>query len=224
MNIKTLVRVFFVFLIGFFSGCGKQERNKKLAITHYKLALVELEDSSPGNMKYKKALSHVDNAITYEHNAQYYALRATLLFLLGQKLEAKDIFHKALALCSDSRVKTEIQNNYACLLAQGGRADEALVIWKGLEKSKDYLSPEVSLVNQAKYYVMCGEHEVAREKLVSAIDCAPSYLDAHYYLALLEWQGFKDKNKSMQYAQTALFLDSSHKGARDLLDVVRREA
>ena len=224
MNIKTLVAMSFVFLIVLLSGCGKQKRNKKLGATHYKLALVELEDMWAENQQYKKALVSLDTALSYEPNGEYYALKATLLFLLGQEVEARQIFHKALACSTDSKIKTEIQNNYACLLAQNGKADEALLIWEGLEKSKDYLSPEVSLVNQAKCYLSRGDHMTAHEKLQQAIDCAPSYLDAHYYLALVEWHAFKDSNRAMQSAETALFLEPSHKGAQALLEIVKKEA
>jgi len=220
VNIKTLVIPTFVFLMGLFSGCGKQKRSKKLGETHYKLALVELEDPQANDIHYKRALNYLDTALSHQGLSRYHALKGTLLFMLGQHSDAEYAFRKALDRCSSPAVRAEINNNYACLLARSEKPQEALEVWERLENDKDYLSPEVALVNQAKLYCAQGKNDIARQKLSLAVQRAPSYLDAHYYRGLVEWYGFQNKEVALQEAQTTLFLDQSHRGARGLVDQI----
>ena len=112
-------------------------------------------------------------------------------------------------------LKSDVRNNYACLLAHIGEVEEALRIWRELEACSDYLTPEVALFNQGKYFLMNGDFKLSKEKLISAVEISPSYVDAHYYLAIVAKEG-GDKDLFINEINTVLFLEPHHFGARKL--------
>ncbi len=190
------------------SGCGRKAAlgNKKLAQNYFKSALVELSDQQVGIYHYKKALSYVEQAIKQDSKANYVALQATLLFKLGQEQESLHAYEQALACCEDVYIKSEIINNYACLLAQMGQSDKAIESWEKLCIDRYYLTPEVALVNLGKTYAESGNYHVAQSYFQRAVALAPHYLDAHFYLA---WTAYFNKNEVLakQEVATLLYLD-----------------
>lgn len=227
MNIKSYKFIFFVLFILFFVGCGKQKGNK-LAQNYYKMALVELQDQNNSRQySYKKALEYIENAISIDEKAEYIALKATLLFELGDDLFGETFFNLALSKTKDSKLKCEILNNKACLFAQVGMSNEqdfkvngALEIWEKLENNKDYLTPEVSLFNQSKVYVYKNDYQTAKDKLLRAVKISPNYLDAHYYLALV-YYNLSDNILALTQLDTVLYLYPEHKGAQNLRKIIQ---
>lgn len=205
-------------LIFLFSSCGKQ-KNQNLAQNYYKLALLELTDTTQSGHACKKALSLIDQALSYDQKPYYYALKATLLLKLNQWTEGELYFKKALNQTDDLQLKTEIMNNYACLLAQSKRIDEARAFWQQLEVSKDYLTPEVACVNQGKLAIENKDFKKAQTHFLKAITLAPDYLDAHYYAALTAYQ-LKDQAFACNEVKTILFLEPQHEGAQVLAEAL----
>jgi len=200
-----------------FFGCGKKQQKNELARNYYSLSTVELEETQTDHA-YKKALSHVELALEQLQKPEYLARKATLLFLLKREQESIACFKKALSCKMNDRLHAEILNNYACVLGKCGKTDEALHIFQELEQSKDYLTPEVALVNQGKIYLERGEFTCAKEKLLIATQLAHEYVDAHYYLAMVSYLS-KDLALARQEAQTVTFLAPEHIGARELQSI-----
>lgn len=207
-------------LLCLMSNCGKRQ-NPKLAQEYYKMSLLELQEPTPTVMAYRQALQHINRAIEQEKKPTYLAHKATLLFLLQQEEESLDCFKKTLSLRMDPALRTEIYNNYACALAQHGNREEALKIFEKLEYDKHYLTPQVALVNQAKLYCDQKKYGQAKQKLLEAIDLAPDYLDAQYYLAVVHYRLSEHKDALCAVEKT-LQLEPSHRGAQELLAWLRK--
>jgi Tfp pilus assembly protein PilF len=204
-------------------SCGKKKKNSSLARNYYKMALLELSDGHDDEWANKKALGCIENAIQQEKKAEYVAMKATLLFRLGQGQESDSYFKEALQLCEGAEfLKTEILNNYACLLVTVGRGEQALSIWKDLENNRNYLTPEVALVNQGKFHAMNNNVEKAKKCFSKAIYLSPNFLDAHYYLALVSYSS-GDLSTTKNELKTVLFLNSEHDGAKRFLQQVFHE-
>lgn len=199
-----------------FSNCGKKS-NKSLAQNYYKLSMLELgsEDESPETIK--KALNYIDLALNQNDDTKYLALKASLLFKLGQIEECSYLFKQILSKDIDLRLKAEVSNNYACLLAQTGKTDVALEIWSKLESDKDYLTPEVAFFNQSKVYFEKNDLKKAKEKLLKAVFLEPSYIDARYYLSQV-FIKLRDFGSAKKELSTVLFLAPEHSEAKKLLN------
>lgn len=195
-------------------NCGKQ-KNQKLAQNYYKLSMAELSRTvnSPGDelLAYKQALSYLDKALEQQKNAEYLALKATLLLKLNRLEESKKNFKFALKEKTTPALKGEILNNYACLLAQCNQRQDAFAVWRDLVDSEYYLTPEVAYVNQGRVLAAENNYQQAKECFLKAIELAPDYLDAHYYLAVLAQQ-HGDKALAKNVISTALFLEPDNKG------------
>ena len=174
--------------------CGKRQ-NKKLALSHYKMSILELGGLGSPLIARRKALCSINKALEQSVQPHYLAHKATLLFLLGDRAQSKACFKHALALESNPSVRAEITNNYACLLASGTsdtravdtsavarQSKRALRLFAQLVRSKHYLTPEVALVNMAKIYADHGKYGRAKKKLMRAVALAPDYTAAHRYL------------------------------------------
>ena len=121
---------------------------------------------------------------------------------------------------SDFGLKSEILNNYACLLSGMGRVHEANSIWENLIDDQHYLTPELALFNQAKLLVGRKYYKLAQSKLSEAIAYAPSYVDAHYYLAIISKKYLADADLAKRELGVVLGLEPLHKGATELLKLV----
>ena len=124
-----------------------------LSKDYYRLAINYLESDGSMIQRCKQAIHSLDKAISIKSEPYYYALKATLLFQLGKETSAEECFRRALDGKLDPKVRADVLNNYACLLSQIGREYEANSIWERLKKSRHYLTPEVSLFNQAKLLI-----------------------------------------------------------------------
>jgi Tfp pilus assembly protein PilF len=225
MNTKFLIFLSFFIINFFFLGCGKKS-NVKLAQTYYKFALLELSEKPHDDQVYKQALDYIEKALEQESKPEYLAFKATLLFRLGKNQEGSFYFDQALKQMLDPKLRAEILNNKACLLAEVGvktlsekDVQQALTIWLELENDKSYLTPEVALFNQSKVYLSKKDFGLAKTKLLEAINISPSFLDAHYYLALVSYR-LKDLDLAKNEAKTVLFLEPTHEGAKYLSDLL----
>lgn len=216
MSIKNFWHCFVFLIISFISGCGKKEErgiHENLARNYYKMSCIELAQENPSLTAYKKALQYIDSAIVNDKKPEYMAQRATLLFLLRQIDESFTCFEGALELDMHGSLRSEIMNNYACLLGSAGKYKEALNILGDLEWNKDYMTPEVALVNQAKVYFEQGKLAQAKNKLQKAGNIMPSYVDAHYYLAAVNF-AMKNNAEALDAIDATLLLESNHHGAK----------
>ena len=222
LNIRSIIFfcVGLLFCLAFlFTSCAKKN-DKTLAKHYHKLAYVELTDGESTEKSFKKAIAFVDKALSIAETSKFYALKATLLFKLGQLDESKKNFKKALQLCKNKKIKPEILNNYACLLAQMGNTVKANQIWKELESDVCYLTPEVAMVNQGK--VMLQKNDPGQAKIVfsRAVETTPDFLDAHYYLALSAYES-KDFSLAKNEVSTVLMIEPDHFGAKDLAEKLK---
>ena len=197
-----------------FTNCGKKQ-NEKLAINYYRLSTLELEEDELSAHNYRKSLYHIDMALQQDLKPDYLARKATLLFLLKKEEESFGLFEKLLKMNIPLKIKAEIGNNYACLLAKWNRKDKALKIFEQLEQNKDYSTPEVACVNQAKIYCDDGHYDQAEKKLLQATKIARDYVDAYYYLGVVCYLKY-DYSKAFNAVEKTLFLEPLHKGGRQL--------
>ena len=225
----NLIAVYLVFsLIICFLGCTKKDKNSKLAGTYYKLGVLELEEGAKEDKTYKTALEHINKAIELYNKPEYLALKATLLFKLDKEKECFDFFTKALEAKPEPKIKMDILNNKACLLAQIGlknnqqqKVKQAFEIWSALEDDMDYLTPEVALVNQGNVYFVQKNYELAKDKFKQAIQIAPNYVDARYYLAIAAYEA-QDLQLAKNEISTVLYLEPDHQGAKEMQNILQK--
>ncbi len=198
----------------FFVSCGKK-KNEKLAQNYYKLGVAELSSdiNSSGEelLACKHALEYVDKALEQSSSAEYLAFKATLLLKLACFDDSKKFFKLALKEKASPALKGEILNNYACLLAQINQEKEAFAIWDKLVTDEYYLTPEVVYVNQGKVFAARDEYQDAKKCFSKAVELAPAYCDAHYYLAALA-QNHGDISLAKNSMSAALYLEPENKG------------
>jgi len=210
-------KIFFVlFIVLIFASCVKKS-NRKLGVDYYKMSSFELEEGRADTRTYRKSLNYINKALNQDFRAEYLAHKATLLFLLGKEQDSLDCFSQALKMPVGPSIRAEILNNYACLIAKTGDKKNALKLFGQLEGDKNYLTPEVALVNQAKIYYEGADYENARKKLCRAVSVAPDYVDAHYYLGLVCY-ALRDYEIAMISARKAISLEPEHEGAKLLLN------
>jgi Tfp pilus assembly protein PilF len=217
MRFTSLLLVFVLF---FLSSCARRT-NSRLAVEYYKMSLLELESVKSSEYSRRRALRYINKAIDQESNSRYLAHKATLLFLLGDEKLSLRLFDSAIEKSASSEIRCEILNNYACLLADRGRKDEALSIFRRLENDKNYLTPQVALVNQAKIYFDLGDYLLAKQKLRLAVYLAGDYVDAHYYLGAVHFY-LKEYDFSRRELNRVLELEVAHEGASSLLARLHR--
>lgn len=223
MSIENFYLYNVIFLL-FLLGCSKikhldplyvDSRDKKLAVNDYKMGMLELNKIENGETRYRKALHYVEKAIKQSKNPIYMAQKATLLFLLNNVDESLKCFQEALKIPAHESVRSDIMNNYACVIAKTGDTKKALLLFEKLEKDKNYFTPEVAIVNQARIYYDDGKFNLAKKKLCQATRLAQDYVDAHYYLGLTCYrlENYKD---AMQALDKTIQLESGHEAAISL--------
>lgn len=219
-----LGRIAVIFIVIIFSGCGKklEDKNQRLAQTYYKLCMLEISQNSDKTdspqTTYRKALSYIQDAIGYQANADFLAVKATILFRLGDFEQSCQSFEAALAFDNTpAKVRASILNNYACLLAQMGNADKALGILDNLARDSHYFTPQAAVFNRGKIFFDKHDYGNALSEFSRTVALAPEYVDAHYFLALSAFK-LQDKELAKKETETVLFLEPSHEGAIALAD------
>jgi len=199
-------------VLSLLGACGKQG-NKKEAQTYFKMAWLELSDESlEPRLAYTRALAYLDKALEQEEKAEFYALRGTVLFKLGDYDQSEASFKVAYDLEPDALLKAETMNNHACLLAEKGDFKGALAMWEQLQKNTAYQTPEVAWVNAGKVYAQQGLLNKAQYAFAKASQLSPSYLDAHFYTALMA-ERLGDRQQAQISLRTVLSMEPGHEGA-----------
>ncbi|KKQ32462.1 MAG: hypothetical protein US49_C0007G0004 [candidate division TM6 bacterium GW2011_GWF2_37_49] len=217
---SSLIKLFFIFpFLLLICSCAKDstdQKNKKLAQNYYKLCMLEFSDKSQTSVSseepYKKALQYIQQAIDSYACSEYLAVKATLLFRLNDVASSCKVFEESLKLDCEPQIKACIMNNYACLLAQIGKHEKALDIFKGLETNNAYLTPQAALFNRGKIMFEQADYNAAVQEFLKAIQKSPDFLDARYYLAMSAFR-MNDLALAKNEVKTILFLEPGHEGA-----------
>jgi Tfp pilus assembly protein PilF len=182
--------------------------------TYYEQAMNSLEE---GNST--KALMYIDKALNIKQMPHYLAFKATLLYQIGNNAQSKGLFEQLLSHPHLSpSMRTQINNNYACLLNHEGNTKKAQKIWLTLTKDPAYTTKEVAWFNLGMLVLQECHHKQhkkaalkqglkkAHDFFAHALQLNPAYTDAYYFKA-----------------QTAL-LEHDYKKARVALENVVRLA
>lgn len=218
--LRFLRMIIIVGMMNLQSSCGKKNKgNHAQAQNYYKLCMIELAEEHSSNAALRKALNYCEQALQCQEKAEYRGTYATILFRLKLYEKSLQEFKKALRGTQCSRVRGELLNNMACLYAQSRENQKAEKIWKNLVKRPDYLTPEVALINLAKISLSDASYEQAKAYCIKAITLAPTYLDAHFYLAVLAYKT-GDLSLAKKEVLTTLFMEPEHPGALQLRQIL----
>jgi len=199
----------------FLCSCGKHD-STKLAQTHFKMAFLEASQQDKDPNALVKGLAHLEKALLYNKKPDYMALKATLLFKLGYFNKSKKSFIKALDLDPEPGLRAEIENNFACLLAQIGELTQAKILWTSVGRNPAYQTPEVAFVNVGKVSASENRLSDARDMFAKAINLSPSYIDAHFYKGLVSYQ-LSDMSDAREEMKVVLMLEPEHQGAKQII-------
>ncbi len=165
-------------LLGLFlvTACAKKKQTTRPE--HYlKRAYAVLDDQSPQALR--QALVHLDEGLAVVQAPQLYGLKASILFQLGHTETAHELLARAITLCDhDPSLKSQLINNYACVLAQHGDYDQALRRFKDLALDPYYQTPEVAYLNMARAYAQQGAYAQALSSVDHALELERSFSDA----------------------------------------------
>lgn len=213
-----MVSIGFICII---AGCGKKSTKQRAqAQNYYKLCMVELTEDYVSDAVLRTALNYIEKALQLDSKPQYQATCATILFKLGRCERSIAHFKKALAATDCSRLRGEILNNMACVYAAGHEVQHAKKIWEKLIKAPYYLTPEVALINLAKLALQAEDYLTAKEYCSKAITLCPTYIDAHFYLAMLSYKT-NDLSLAKKEVSVTLFMEPGHRGAKHLESVLK---
>lgn len=226
----SLIKFLFIFpILLLVCSCAKNsevQKNKKLAQNYYKLCMLEFTDKSEESAlpeeSYKKALQNIQKAIDCYSCSEYLAVKATLLFRLNDFTNSCSAFEQALKCDSEPQIRACIQNNYACLLSQIGKHDKALKLFRELETDNAYLTPQAAIFNTGKIMFERADYKAAAQAFLKAIQKAPDFLDARYYLAMSAFN-LNDLAMAKNEIKTILFLEPGHEGATWLKNKIESE-
>jgi Tfp pilus assembly protein PilF len=209
-DMRTLVYTFFLLIL--LPSCGDRTSNKQaLASNYIKQSVMESE-----NGNYKKALHQVNRAIETEKKPHYLAMKATLLFQIddidGSIALFQDLIHKK---DTPSTIKAEAKNNLACVYMSIGKKNEAQKLWNDLLHDPDYLTPEVLYLNLALIQINNQQYKAAEKLLNKALDHTPEYIDALYYLAVVQ-KMMHEYKRALKTIETLTNYVHGHIGAQRL--------
>lgn len=199
-----------------FAGCGGKQDNHQLAQTYCKMAFADMAEEGGTARGYKRALLTIDKALACDQRPEYYACKGTILFKLGDYAQSEACYDQALACHPEAPLMSEIANNRACICAQRRNYGAAKKIWSGLIKDTTYQTPEVAWVNIGKMYIKERKLSEAKHAFEQAVTLAPSYIDAHFYLSLVERE-LGDKSLARREADLVLKMEPEHQGASLLM-------
>ena len=204
-----IIKYFSCVLLLFLNSCTHQKQ--QLANNYYKQSLLELEDRN-----IKDALQLINQAVILNPIPQYLAFKANILYQLNAFQESLTLLEKIIKQKNISpHFKADLMNNYACLLNKSHQGAKAREIWLKLTKNVDYIAPEVAFYNLG---LQCLNEnlEQARQYFMRAIQITPTYVDAIFFLCVVEAHlGHRDKAK--KYLNKLLQITPEHRAAKRLL-------
>lgn len=132
------------------------------------------------------AKDKLDRAVKQDPNyAPAHSARAMLYDRLGNSEVADSEFRTALRL---SPHDPDMINNYAVYLCQNGRTDEGVKKFQEAAANALYRTPEAAYTNAGVCLRAAKRDEEARALFVKALQARPSYGEAAYQLANLQFQ------------------------------------
>ncbi len=213
-----------LFILTVLSNCSKRTIDRATvtrAEEYYRLAQIELEEHGDNEQGRRRALHYFEEAFKLNQLPEYAASRATLLFRVRNYTAAQSAFQDLIADVKISDVmRSEVLNNYACLLAEIGRSEEALQLWDDLASQPFYITPECARINQGTIYVAQGDYQRAKMAYEAAISLAPSSTAANIKLAQLAIYYLEDSALARSALDRLLFLNpTSTQGAQLLSEL-----
>jgi tetratricopeptide (TPR) repeat protein len=198
------------------TSCGGKQDNQQLAHTYCKMALNDMAEDGGAAHGYKRALLAIDKALDCDQRPEYYACKGAILFKLGDYVQSEHCYDRALAGHPDAPLASEIINNRACLCAQRNDYAAAKKMWHCLTRDTTYQTPEVAWVNLGKAYIKERNLAQAQQAFEHAVNLAPSYVDAHFYLSLVERERGEHR-LARREADLVLKMEPGHQGASVLM-------
>lgn len=199
----------------FFNGCGKK-KSEPDADFWYKQSLQALQLEQPGEVAWRKALGALDQALVLNNKkSEIWALKGSLLLLLGMPQLSVDAFDRALLYASSPTKRAEVLNNYACTLAELGNEAQAFAKWQEALAVPSYLTPEIVYCNQGQYWLRKNIFDKALAAFERSINLAPEYSDAHFYRAVALFY-LKKYSQAHDAVVTLLTFDPSYQPAQAL--------
>ena len=206
------------------TACNKKKPNNNLAKNYFQQSLVAAEKNK------REALVLIDQSINADPTPRAYALKATLLYQIGNYQESLALFEKLMNNKSTPvHLKTDISNNYACNLLAVGQIEKAKKIWLDLTTDRYYLSPEVAWFNLGLLELASVPQDPSplspenRKKLESAeiffrkaTKLNQDYLDSYFYLSIVLARLDKLEEAKQELIQVVGIMPE-HKNAQDLL-------
>ncbi|MFA6263128.1 MAG: tetratricopeptide repeat protein [Candidatus Babeliales bacterium] len=199
-------------------GGGKQN-NQQLAHTYFKMAFSDIAEGSNPAVSLKRALVNINKALASDNHPEYYAFKGAILFKLGDYEQSEVCYQQALACQPEAGLRAEISNNRACLLAHRKNYAQAQEVWHALIRDTSYQTPEVAWVNLGKMYVEEKKFQDAKKAFAQAVAVAPSYVDAHFYLSIVERE-LGNRQHARYEADMVLKMEPEHHGAHMLMAAI----
>jgi type IV pilus assembly protein PilF len=133
-----------------------------------------------------RAKDKLDRAVTQDpENADVRSARAMLFQRMGDSAKADAEFRAALRLAPQD---PKVVNNYAVYLCQNGRTDEGVKRFLEAARNPLYLTPEVAYTNAGVCLRAAKRDEEARTDFTRALQVRPSFAEAAFQLADLEFR------------------------------------
>jgi type IV pilus assembly protein PilF len=173
------------FLLLGLAGCvdsnSKKGKTEDAAVYNTQLGLGYLHQNELAISKDK-----LDRAVKQDPSyAPAHSARAMLYDRLGNAQVADEEFRTALRLAPNDPTMV---NNYAVYLCQHGRTDEGVKRFQEAAANALYRTPEAAFTNAGVCLRAAKRDEEARPLFVKALQAQPSYSEAAYQLANLQYQ------------------------------------
>jgi type IV pilus assembly protein PilF len=167
------------------AGCTdsgpKKAKTEDAAVYNTQLGLGYLHQNELAIAKEK-----LDRAVKQDPSyAPAHSARAMLYDRLGEPKVADEEFRAALRLAPDDPTMV---NNYAVYLCQHGRTDEGVKKFQEAAANALYRTPEAAFTNAGVCLRAAKRDEEARPLFIKALQVRPSYDEAAYQLANLQYQ------------------------------------
>ena len=208
-------------------ACGKKRPNSSLAKNYFQQSLIAAEKNK------REALVLIEQSIKTEPTPRAYALKATLLYQIGEYQESLKLFEN---IVNDKStpiyLKTDVSNNFACNLLALGQIDKAEAVWQNLAEDRHYLSPEVAWFNLGllelarvpeKQTTLTKKEKSHLEKAETYFRKAnkinQDYIDSYYYLTLALIR-LNRLDEAKQEVVQIIGIMPEHKNAKNLLTTI----
>lgn len=221
INYRVLTIIFIACSIYFLPSCTRKSPKQRILIaqSYLRQGLVEVQ-----HRQYKKAINLINRSLDCHKTIEALALKATLLYQIGLFTESIALFEN---LINDTTVslplKADILNNYACVLSNSNKRDDAEKIWRALIHNEHYLTHEVAWYNIGRLKYDMHDFAQARIYFDHAVHISPDYIDALWYSALCSY-ALKEYSLARKRVFTIIEFAPNHRAAHELLEQLSRQS